>query len=383
MTAPANVLDLFRLSGRVAIVTGAARGLGKALSIALADAGAHIVALDIGDLDDVASEVRARGVQCELRTTDLCALTPEGARELIRWSQDQLGDVGILVNNAGIIRRGPAMDTPAADWSAVLDLNLTTPFLLSQTFAQPPQAADIPGSVINIGSVNSFQGGYEVPSYAAAKHGLLGMTRALANKWGAHGPGQCDCAGLHGDGADRCAPRGPDQGGEHDAPHPDGSLGNPRRPRRGRRATRLGRVLLRHWHCSVGRRRLVVAVTPAGPGRASSRAEFARPRTPSDRFRRRTHVLGCWPLLRAARTWSRHTSASPTSSSTTSKDGGIPSAKPDAREALRSWLSHRAAGWVRINNATSSDWSTDLRALDELPGLSGVMLANGEFSPPG
>ena len=180
------------------------------------------------------------------------------------------------------------------------------------------------------------------------------------------------------DGADRCAPRGPDQGGEHDAPHPDGSLGNPRRPRRGRRATRLGRVLLRHWHCSVGRRRLVVAVTPAGPGRASSWAEFARPRTPSDRFRRRTHVLGCWPLLRAARTWSRHTSASPTSSSTTSKDGGIPSAKPDAREALRSWLSHRAAGWVRINNATSSDWSTDLRALDELPGLSGVMLANGE-----
>ena len=186
MTAPANVLDLFRLSGRVAIVTGAARGLGKALSIALADAGAHIVALDIGDLDDVASEVRARGVQCELRTTDLCALTPEGARELIRWSQDQLGDVGILVNNAGIIRRGPAMDTPAADWSAVLDLNLTTPFLLSQAFAQAAKAADIPGSVINIGSVNSFQGGYEVPSYAAAKHGLLGMTRALANEWAPH-----------------------------------------------------------------------------------------------------------------------------------------------------------------------------------------------------
>lgn len=68
----------------------------------------------------------------------------------------------------------------------VLDLNLTTPFLLSQAFAQAAKAADIPGSVINIGSVNSFQGGYEVPSYAAAKHGLLGMTRALANEWAPH-----------------------------------------------------------------------------------------------------------------------------------------------------------------------------------------------------
>ena len=128
---PIPVLDLFRLNGRVAIVTGAARGLGKALAIALAEAGADIVAIDIGDLDEVAAQVRARGVRCATRTADLSGLTPETAAELISWSEDRTRRIAILVNNAGIIRRGPATETAASDWSAVLDLNLTTPFLLS------------------------------------------------------------------------------------------------------------------------------------------------------------------------------------------------------------------------------------------------------------
>ena len=106
--APPPVLDLFRLNGRTAIVTGAARGLGKALSIALAEAGADIVAIDIGDLADVAAQVRARGVRCAVRVADLSGLTPQTATELISWSRDQLGQVAILVNNAGLIRRGPA-----------------------------------------------------------------------------------------------------------------------------------------------------------------------------------------------------------------------------------------------------------------------------------
>ena len=181
--APPPVLDLFRLNGRTAIVTGAGRGLGRALSIALAEAGADIVAIDIGDLADVAAQVRARGVRCAVRVADLSGLTPQTATELISWSRDQLGQVAILVNNAGLIRRGPATETTASDWSAVLDLNLTTPFLLTQAFARAARAAGTAGSVINIGSVNSFQGGYEVPSYAASKHGLLGLTRALANEW--------------------------------------------------------------------------------------------------------------------------------------------------------------------------------------------------------
>jgi len=182
-----SVLDSFGLHGRVAIVTGAARGLGSALAVALAEAGADIVVVDVGDLAAVAANIRSRGVRCVEHCADLSGLTPQRAAGLIAYSQDQLGPASILVNNAGIIRRGPAAQTAASDWSAVLDLNLTTPFLLSQAFAQAAHTALIPASVINVGSVNSFQGGFEVPSYAASKHGLLGITRALANEWAPQG----------------------------------------------------------------------------------------------------------------------------------------------------------------------------------------------------
>ncbi|MDV7086989.1 SDR family oxidoreductase [Rhodococcus sp. IEGM 248] len=188
MNAPVHtpVLDLFRLDGNAAIVTGASRGLGRALAIALAEAGADIVAVDIGELDQVAKEVRARGVRCATRTTDLGHLTPETATELISWAGTEFPHPTILVNNAGIIRRGPATDTTPSDWSAVLDLNLTTPFLLSQAFAQVALDGNAAASIINIASINSFQGGMEVPSYAASKHGILGLTRALANEWAPH-----------------------------------------------------------------------------------------------------------------------------------------------------------------------------------------------------
>lgn len=182
-----TVMDLFRLDGNAAIVTGASRGLGRSLAIALAEAGADIVAVDIGELDHVAKEVRARGVRCATRTADLSNLTPETAAEMIDWARGEFDHPTILVNNAGIIRRGPAIETPAADWSTVLDLNLTTPFLLSQAFAQSVLAAhEEAASIINVASINSFQGGMEVPSYAASKHGILGLTRALANEWASH-----------------------------------------------------------------------------------------------------------------------------------------------------------------------------------------------------
>ncbi|MFW2236717.1 SDR family oxidoreductase [Rhodococcus opacus] len=185
MNTPAHttVMDLFRLDGNAAIVTGASRGLGRALAIALAEAGADIVAVDIGDLDQVAKEVRARGVHCATRTADLSNLTPDTAAELISWAGTEFPHPTILVNNAGIIRRGPATETTPSDWSAVLDLNLTTPFLLSQAFAQAALDDNAAASIINIASINSFQGGMEVPSYAASKHGILGLTRALANEW--------------------------------------------------------------------------------------------------------------------------------------------------------------------------------------------------------
>ena len=188
MNAPVHttVLDLFRLDGNAALVTGASRGLGRALAIALAEAGADILAVDIGELDQVAKEVRARGVRCATRTADLGHLTPETATELISWARDRVP----ASDDPGQQRRHhppwPGDRNHATDWSAVLDLNLTTPFLLSQAFARAALDDNAAASIINIASINSFQGGMEVPSYAASKHGILGLTRALANEWAAH-----------------------------------------------------------------------------------------------------------------------------------------------------------------------------------------------------
>ena len=182
-----RVLDRFSLRGRGALVTGAARGLGQAMALALAEAGADIVAVDVEPLDAVGAAVGERGVRCATRELDLRALTPDAAAELMAWSRGELEDVSVLVNNAGMIRRAPSAETSAEDWHEVIGLNLTAPFFLSQAFASPLLRDGGRGSIINVVSMNSFQGGMEVPAYTASKHGLLGVTRALANEWTAHG----------------------------------------------------------------------------------------------------------------------------------------------------------------------------------------------------
>ena len=168
--------DLFSLRGRGALVTGAARGLGQAMALALAEAGADVAVVDVEPAD-------ARVA----RQADLSTLTPEAADELVAWARAELGDVSVLVNNAGMIRRAPAEETPADDWHAVIALNLTAPFLLSQAFARPLLAKNTRGSIVNVVSMNSFHGGVTVPAYTASKHGLLGLTRALANEWTGRG----------------------------------------------------------------------------------------------------------------------------------------------------------------------------------------------------
>ena len=160
--------DPFSLRGRGAMVTGAARGLGRAMADALEAAGARVVSLDIAD-----------GV-------DLRELTPERAGELVASAREELGDLSILVNNAGKIARAPAEDTPAEDWHDVLALNLTAPFLLSQAFARGLLDSGR-GSIVNVVSVNAFEGGVNVPAYTVSKHGLLGLTRSLANEWTGRG----------------------------------------------------------------------------------------------------------------------------------------------------------------------------------------------------
>jgi 2-deoxy-D-gluconate 3-dehydrogenase len=173
------IAELFSLRGRGALVTGAARGLGEAMARALAEAGADVAVVDV--------EPVAAAAIAAARQADLSALTPEAAAELIAWARAELGDLSVLVNNAGMIRRAPAVETPAEDWHAVIALNLTAPFLLSQAFARPLLADGGRGSIVNVVSMNSFHGGMNVPAYTASKHGLLGLTRALANEWTGQG----------------------------------------------------------------------------------------------------------------------------------------------------------------------------------------------------
>jgi 2-dehydro-3-deoxy-D-gluconate 5-dehydrogenase len=169
-----GVLGLFSLRGKGALVTGAARGLGRAMALALAEAGADVAAVDVEPLD---------GIGCATRELDLRALTPDAAADLVAWARSELGDLSVLVNNAGMIRRAPAAETSAEDWHEVIALNLTAPFFLAQAFARAVLGEGGRGSIVNVVSMNSFHGGMQVPAYTASKHGLLGMTRALANEW--------------------------------------------------------------------------------------------------------------------------------------------------------------------------------------------------------
>ena len=182
-----GVLGLFSLRGKGALVTGAARGLGNAMALALAEAGADIVAVDVEPLEALCDAAGERGVRCATREVDLRALTPEAAAELIEWGASRFDDLSVLVNNAGMIKRAPAAETSAADWHDVIGLNLTAPFFLSQAFGRRLLRDGGSGSIINLVSMNSFHGGMEVPAYTASKHGLLGVTRALANEWTGHG----------------------------------------------------------------------------------------------------------------------------------------------------------------------------------------------------
>jgi 2-deoxy-D-gluconate 3-dehydrogenase len=174
----------FDLSGRIAAVTGANTGLGRAIAEALAAAGADIAAIGRSDPADTLAAVAALGRRAVWVKSDLGAKPDYGA--IVAEVVGKLGGLHVLVNNAGIIRRNDAIDFTEADWDAVLDVNLKAVFFLSQAAARHMIPAG-GGKIINIASMLSFQGGIRVPSYTASKSGIAGLTKLLANEWAVNG----------------------------------------------------------------------------------------------------------------------------------------------------------------------------------------------------
>ena len=178
------MLDLFNLAGRTALVTGANTGLGQGIALALAAAGADIVAAGRSPADDTATQVRALGRRFLDVRADLSSTAP--VRDVVAAAVGLNGRLDIVVNNAGIIRRADSLDVDEADWDAVIDTNLKSVFFLSQAAARH-MARHGGGKIVNIASLLSFQGGVRVPAYAASKSAIAGLTRALANEWAAQG----------------------------------------------------------------------------------------------------------------------------------------------------------------------------------------------------
>ena len=175
----------FDLAGRVAIVTGANTGLGQAIAVALAAAGADVALVGRSPMDETAARIAALGRRALAVHADLATIAP--VREIVERTLEWAGRIDILVNNAGIIRRADALEFTEADWDAVVDVDLKSAFFLSQAVARHLLSGGTRGKIINIASLLAFQGGIRVASYTAAKSGLAGLTRLLACEWAGKG----------------------------------------------------------------------------------------------------------------------------------------------------------------------------------------------------
>ena len=178
------ILDSFRLDDQIAVITGGTKGLGKAISLAFAEAGANIVLVSRHPNPELEQKIQQLGRHCMHIAADLT--NRDHVRHIIPKVLKGMGDVNILVNNAGVIRRSPAIDYPEDDWDATLEIDITASFILSQA-AGRVMVPKGKGKIINVASVVSFQGGLNVVAYSSAKHGIAGMTKALANEWSGKG----------------------------------------------------------------------------------------------------------------------------------------------------------------------------------------------------
>lgn len=177
------MLEMFSLKGKVAIVTGCEVGLGYGMAKGLAEAGADVYGVGIGDFTEIEAAVTAAGQKFIGKKANLMSIEP--IEEIVTDCVAKFGHVDILINNAGIIRREDALEFSEKDWDDVMDINVKTVFFFSQRVAREfvKQGG---GKIINIASMLSFQGGIRVPSYTASKSGVKGITMLMANEWAKH-----------------------------------------------------------------------------------------------------------------------------------------------------------------------------------------------------
>jgi len=180
------ILDNFKLDGKIALVTGASSGLGQAIAIALAEAGADVAAHchTAGKADETCEEIQKLSRRSIAVTGDMA--DKSAPSQMMEEVISEFGRIDILINNAGTIRRTPAVDYSEEDWSAVIEVNLSSVFRLSQA-AGKRMVEQGSGKIVNIASLLSFQGGITVPAYTASKSGVAGLTKALANEWAKSG----------------------------------------------------------------------------------------------------------------------------------------------------------------------------------------------------
>lgn len=180
------ILDQFKLDDRFALVTGASTGLGAAIAIALAQAGAQVTCHgNTRSPSSTCNQINSFGGVAYAISGDLSK--PETARSLVDQTLERFGRIDILINNAGTIRRSPAADYSDEDWAAVIEVNLSSVFRLSKLVGKQMIENGRGGKLVNIASLLSFQGGITVPAYAASKGGVAQLTKALANEWARHG----------------------------------------------------------------------------------------------------------------------------------------------------------------------------------------------------
>jgi 2-dehydro-3-deoxy-D-gluconate 5-dehydrogenase len=186
VNAAVSALDRFRLDGKVALVTGASRGLGAGMAAGLAAAGADVV-LHASEQPAAATAAAIASATGQTPVTLTADLADRAATD--RLMADAIaahGRLDILINNAGLIRRRPAVDHPDDDWDRVLEVDLSSVFRLCRAAGRHMIARGQGGKIVNIASLLSFQGGVTVPGYAAAKGGVMQLTKALANEWASH-----------------------------------------------------------------------------------------------------------------------------------------------------------------------------------------------------